>query len=169
MTLNNNPKKIFRYSQFHTKLGPVITVGDGDGIYLLEFVDKPGRLASFKADLIPGRTDAIDSIESELKSYFDGLLTEFKTPLHILGTPFQQQVWEELLRIPYGHTRTYASQSQGIGKPKAYRAVANANGANQIAIVIPCHRVVNSNGGLGGYRGGIDRKQWLIDHETRYV
>lgn len=84
-----------------------------------------------------------------------------------MGSPFQKLVWEELISIPYGQTRTYAEQAAAIGKYKAYRAVANANGANQIAIVIPCHRIINSNGDIGGYGGGITRKQWLINHEKQ--
>ncbi|WP_316355356.1 methylated-DNA--[protein]-cysteine S-methyltransferase [Candidatus Trichorickettsia mobilis] len=152
----------------------MIAISDDDGLYLLEFVDRRGlereverlRKKTF-ATIIPGSTDPIQSITIELKSYFDGLLTEFKTPIHLLGSPFQRLVWEELMRIPYGQTRTYAEQSKAIGKHTAYRAVANANGANQLAIVIPCHRIINSNGNLGGYGGGITRKQWLINHEKQ--
>jgi AraC family transcriptional regulator of adaptative response/methylated-DNA-[protein]-cysteine methyltransferase len=97
--------------------------------------------------------------------YFSGVNHEFITPLALLGSPFQVQVWEELIRIPKGETRSYAQLASAIGRPSAYRAVARANGANQIAIVIPCHRVINSSGELGGYGGGIKRKQWLLDHE----
>lgn len=166
--------KVLKCSWLDTKLGPMIAISDDEGLYLLEFVDRRGlereverlRLKT-KAAIIPGITDPIKSITLELKSYFDGLFTKFKTPLHLLGSPFQKLVWEELMCIPYGQTRTYAEQSEAIGKPTAYRAVANANGANQIAIVIPCHRIINSNGDLGGYGGGIMRKQWLIDHEKQ--
>lgn len=166
--------KMLKASWLDTKLGPMIAIADDEGLYLLEFVDRRGlereieRLRiKTKAAIIPGITDPIKSITRELKSYFEGTLTEFKTPLHILGSPFQRLVWEELMRIPYGQTRTYAAQAEAIRKTAAYRAVANANGANQIAIVIPCHRIINSNGELGGYGGGITRKQWLIDHEKQ--
>ncbi len=166
--------KMLKASWLDTKLGSMIAIADETGLYLLEFVDRRGlereverlRLRT-KAAIIPGVTAPITSITLELESYFDGKLTDFKTPLHLLGSPFQRLVWEELMRIPYGQTRSYMAQAEAIGKTTAYRAVANANGANQLAIVIPCHRIINSNGYLGGYAGGITRKQWLIDHEKR--
>lgn len=153
--------KIIKASWLDTKLGPMIAISDEMGLYLLEFVDRRGlereverlRLKT-KAAIIPGSTSPIKSITLELASYFDGTLTDFKTPLHLLGSPFQRLVWEELMHIPYGQTRSYMAQAEAIGKNKAYRAVANANGANQLAIVIPCHRIINSNGDLGGYGGG---------------
>lgn len=113
-------------------------------------------------------TEALRSIEQELKKYFEGRLGKFTTPLFLLGSPFQKKVWNELLKIPYGTTRSYAAQAVSMGEPKATRAVANANGANQLAIVIPCHRIINSNGALGGYGGGIARKEWLLQHESKY-
>ena len=84
-----------------------------------------------------------------------------------MGSPFQKIVWEELMRITFGETRSYGDQAAAMGKPTAYRAVANANGANQLAIIIPCHRIINTNGELGGYGGGISRKKWLINHEKQ--
>ncbi len=116
--------------------------------------------------IIPGHTNPIASIKAELNSYFNGSSKEFKTPFHPLGSSFQNLFWSELMRIPYGQTRSYADQARAIGKQTAYRAVANANGANQIAIVIPCHHIINSNGNLGGYSGGVNRKKWLIWHEN---
>ena len=104
----------------------------------------------------------------KLKSYFEGKLKKFETPLFLLGSPFQKKVWQALLKIPYGTTRSYAAQAVSMSEPKATRAVANANGANQLAIVIPCHRIINSNGALGGYGGGIARKEWLLQHEAKY-
>ena len=86
----------------------------------------------------------------------------------MFGSPFQRQVWQVLCGIPYGETRSYAEEAISMGKPSAYRAVANANGANQLAIIIPCHRVIASDGTLGGYGGGIAVKQWLLEHEKRY-
>ena len=155
-----------------TLLGPMLAIADEKALYLLDFVDRRGLEQEVeklrfktKAIIIPGKTNPINSIEKELKSYFDGKLTAFKTPLRLLGRPFQNLAWESLLRIPHAETMSYADQASAIGKPSAYRAVANANGANQICIVIPCHRIINSNGDLGGYRGGIARKQWLINHE----
>jgi O-6-methylguanine DNA methyltransferase len=98
----------------------------------------------------------------EIELYFDGRLTEFKTPIDVSeGTPFQKSVWNKLLDIPYGETATYGEVAEGVGKPGAARAVGNAVGANPIPIVIPCHRVLASNG-LGGYSGGIDIKKDLL-------
>ena len=87
--------------------------------------------------------------------------------INLLGSTFQEIVWEELMCIPYGQTRSYSDQAKAIRKQKAYRAVANANGANKLAIIIPCHRIINSNGDLGGYGGGVNRKKWLIDFEKQ--
>jgi AraC family transcriptional regulator, regulatory protein of adaptative response / methylated-DNA-[protein]-cysteine methyltransferase len=167
---------VLKASWLDTPLGPMIAIADENALYLLEFVDRRGlereveRLRQkTKAAVIPGRTQPIESIESELKDYFNRKLTAFKTPLFFLGTPFQKRVWEELINIPSGQTRSYADLAAAIGKPSAFRAVARANGANQLAIVIPCHRVINSNGELGGYGGGLARKKWLINHEQQEV
>lgn len=166
---------VLKASWFDTPLGPMVAIASDDALYLLEFVDRRGlereieRLRQrTKFAIIPGITEPLVLIEQELKDWFDGKLKVFKTPLFLLGSPFQQRVWEELCRIPYGETRSYLEQSRAIHAPSACRAVANANGANQLAIVIPCHRIINSNGELGGYGGGIARKQWLIDHEKQH-
>lgn len=168
--------KILKASWLDTKLGPMIAIANDEVLYLLEFVDRKGlereveRLRQrTKSAIIPGITPVIHSIESELQSYFKSELKEFKTPLLLLGSPFQKQVWNELKKIPYSETRSYADLARAIGKPSAFRAVANANGANQHAIVIPCHRVVNTNGDLSGYGGGLTRKKWLINHEKTGV
>ena len=157
-------------------LGPMIAIADEKALYLLEFVDRRGlereveRLrAKTKSAIIPGHTQPIGSIENELKKYFEGILIEFKTPLFFLGSPFQKRVWEELKKIPSGETRSYSEIASGIGQPTAFRAVANANGANQFAIIIPCHRVINTSGELGGYGGGLTRKKWLIKHEKEGI
>lgn len=167
-------KKILKTSQLDTPLGPMIAIADEEALYLLEFEECRGlereieRLQkNLQASIIPGRTAPISAIESELIDYFNGTLKEFKTALSFLGSPFQQLVWEELKKIPFGETRSYLEIATAIGKPSAVRAVAQANGANQIAIVIPCHRVINTNGQLGGYAGGLSRKQWLIAHEKQ--
>ncbi len=165
---------ILKASWLDTPLGPMIAIADEQALYLLEFVDRRGlereveRLRKkTKSTIIPGETPAIDSIKNELLAYFDGKLKNFKTPLFLLGSPFQKQVWEELRKIPHGETRSYLQMAQMMAKPSAFRAVANANGANQIAIVIPCHRVINTNGELGGYGGGLTRKSWLLNHEKQ--
>jgi AraC family transcriptional regulator of adaptative response/methylated-DNA-[protein]-cysteine methyltransferase len=112
---------------------------------------------------------SISSIENELTLYFNGKLNKFATTLFFLGLPFQKRVWEELQKIPYGETRSYSDLAKAVKKPTAFRAVAQANGANQFAIIIPCHRVINKNGDLGGYGGGIVRKEWLINHEKQGI
>ena len=163
---------ILKASWIDTKLGPMIAIADEEFLYLLEFVDRRGlereveRLRTRKkAVIIPGTSKPIETIEKELELYFEGTLREFKTPMALLGSDFQVSVWDELRKIPIGETRSYREIAHLLGKPTSYRAVAQANGANQIAIVIPCHRVINSNGELGGYGGGLKRKKWLLNHE----
>lgn len=163
-----------KITSFKTKLGEMMAIADTSHLYLLEFLDKNNLdnalehlKLSLNANITKGITAPIESIQTELKAYLKGELINFKTPLKLLGTPFQKQVWQELQRTPYGHTRSYAQQAQALGKPTAYRAVANANGANRLVIVIPCHRIISSKGDLGGYSSGLERKQWLLEHETR--
>jgi O-6-methylguanine DNA methyltransferase len=103
---------------------------------------------------------------AQLDEYFNTRRREFELPLDLRGTPFQQKVWKALLEIPYGETRSYAELARSIGKPKAFRAVGAANGANPIAIIIPCHRVISSGGGLGGYGGGVPLKKRLLALES---
>ena len=163
---------LLKESRIETPLGPMIAVASEDTLYLLEFLDCRGLARERQqlqhrthAEIVPGITTVIQSIKIELKAYFEGNLRHFKTPLFLVGTCFQKQVWEALLTVPYGETRSYQEQACLIDRPSACRAVANANGANQIAIVIPCHRIIASGGQLGGYAGGIDRKKWLFQHE----
>lgn len=157
-----------------TRLGPLLAIADDDALHLLEFVDRRGlereveRLRlRLKLAVIPGRTPVTGSIERELAHYFAGTLIRFQTPLARLGSPFQRAVWVELEKIPPGETRSYSDIAAAMGQPSALRAVAQANGANQLAIVIPCHRVINADGELGGYGGGLCRKQWLLAHERQ--
>ena len=160
--------------QLKTPLGPMLAVADEKALYVLEFVDchhlereLEQLCIKTKSRMSSGKTAPIVSIEKELQAYFKGELKKFKTPLQFVGSPFQKSVWAELLRIPYGETRSYAEQAAAIGKKSAYRAVANANSANSMPIVIPCHRIINSNGELGGYGGGLERKRWLLAHEKK--
>ncbi len=175
-TLFNNSHKILNAAWLDTKLGPMLAIADNDALFLLEFVNRRGlereieRLRyKTKAIIIPGQTKPIELIKLELKKYFNGLLTTFTTPIHLLGSPFQQQVWQELIKIPFGETRSYLDLAITINRPTAFRAVAQANGANQLAIIIPCHRIINSNGNLGGYGGGLLKKQWLLDLERSTI
>ncbi|MBS0623355.1 MAG: methylated-DNA--[protein]-cysteine S-methyltransferase [Verrucomicrobia bacterium] len=112
-----------------------------------------------------GESAILSSIEIELFQYFQGQLKIFTTPLICVGSLFQKRVWENLLEIPYGQTRSYAEVARKLDKPTAYRAVAQANAANAIAIVIPCHRVINTGGAYGGYASGMEKKIWLLRHE----
>lgn len=167
-------QQTLKASWIDTPLGPMVAIADETGLYRIEFADRSNveheveRLRSkTKAVIIPGSTGPIQSITQELEWYFAGTFTHFKTPLHLLGTPFQQLVWQTLMHIPYGTTRSYQAQAEAIGKKTACRAVANANGANPFPIIIPCHRIIHRNGDLGGYSSGLARKQWLIAHEKR--
>lgn len=158
-----------------TLLGPMIAIADEKALYLLEFVNRRGlereieRLrCKLKSAIIPGRTEIIDSIEKELNQYFKGELEEFLTPIMMIGTPFQKSVWLELKKIPLGETRSYFEIAKNLENSGAVRAVGSANGANQLAIIIPCHRVINADGQIGGYGGGLARKKWLLNHEAKY-
>ena len=121
------------------------------------------------AAIIAGRPAPIKQIDHELRRYFASDLTTFHTPICLLGTPFQQHVWDALLDIPYGETRTYTDMAATIGNPAAVRAVGSANGANPFAVVVPCHRLIRSDGSLANYGGGVHRKQWLLQHEQSLV
>ncbi|MDQ7260360.1 methylated-DNA--[protein]-cysteine S-methyltransferase [Paracoccus sp. PS-1] len=156
---------------FDTPLGGMIAVADQERLHLLEFLERAAlpaelrRLAA-RGRIGPGRTAVTDRTEAQIAGYFAGERAAFDLPLVLHGTGFQQQVWRELQRLPAGTTTSYAELARRIGRPSAVRAVARANGANQIAVVIPCHRVIGSDGGLTGYGGGLWRKQALIRHEA---
>jgi len=169
--MHNN---LLKESWLDTPLGPMLAIADGKALYLLEFADRRGLEGELerlkvrtKSAIVSGQTSPIVSIKNELASYFEGNLQEFKTPFSVCGSLFQKKVWEQLRSIPYGQTRSYLGQATAIKQPSASRAVANANGANQLAIVIPCHRIIRSTGEIGGYGGGLARKKWLLEHEKR--
>jgi AraC family transcriptional regulator of adaptative response/methylated-DNA-[protein]-cysteine methyltransferase len=155
-------------------LRPLLAAATEEGVCLLEFTDRRAietQLATMRkrlaAPVVPGRNEHLEQLREELDLYFAGKLTAFRTPLVFPGSPFQRAVWEQLLRIPYGETRSYEEMAVAVGSPGAQRAVGRANGQNRIAILIPCHRVVNKDGRLGGYGGGLWRKQFLLDLERR--
>jgi AraC family transcriptional regulator, regulatory protein of adaptative response / methylated-DNA-[protein]-cysteine methyltransferase len=156
-------------------LGPLVTVAGPDGLCLLEFAE-PDRLDAqvaavrrwFQSDVVPGSNPHLDHLRRELDAYFAGSLTRFTVPVVIPGTTFQERVWAELRRIPYGETRSYEEVARAVGARSASRAVGRANGSNRIAIVVPCHRVVNKDGGLGGYGGQLWRKQALLRLERPF-
>jgi len=171
----DNSQKTLKTACLDTPLGSMIAVADDHKLYSLQFTDYPRLARDIEklkrrqhARLIHEKTALIVAIEKELDAYFSGQLKSFNTPLDIEGSDFQKSVWDALLKIPYGEIRSYSEQAESLGKPTAYRAVANANGVNQFVIVIPCHRIINHNGNLGGYGGGLDRKAWLLDHERNF-
>jgi AraC family transcriptional regulator of adaptative response/methylated-DNA-[protein]-cysteine methyltransferase len=155
-------------------VGPLVLGAKSDGICLLEF-SHPERLPKqlgllkkvFQCPVVPGQHKFLDQLKKELADYFAGSLTEFRVPITLQGTPFQESVWNGLLEIPYAQTQSYEGLAQAVGQPRASRAVGRANGQNRIAIVVPCHRVVNKNGKMGGYGGGLWRKQFLLELEQR--
>jgi AraC family transcriptional regulator of adaptative response/methylated-DNA-[protein]-cysteine methyltransferase len=158
-----------------TPLGPMVAGATDEGVCLLEFADRPmleTQLERLKqrvgGEAVLGSNEISATLAEELDRYFAGELKEFTVPLLYPGTDFQVACWEYLLSIPYGATRSYADEARAIGKAGAQRAVGRANGDNRISIVIPCHRVVGSDGQLSGYGGGLWRKRFLLDLELRY-
>jgi len=167
-------RELLKADWIETPIGAMIAVSDRSSLHLLEFADRkalPGELKrlsdSSKCELGIGRYRPTDQIEAELAAYFRAESAQFEVPLAFHGSPFTRRVWQELRQIPVGETRSYSQIAGAIGKPTATRAVARANGANQIALVIPCHRVIGADGSLTGYGGGLWRKQYLIELEQR--
>ncbi|MFY0601050.1 MAG: bifunctional transcriptional activator/DNA repair protein Ada [Cyclobacteriaceae bacterium] len=163
---------IINLHRFSTPIGSMYAGATEEALCLLEFTDRRMLETEFldlrkrlNASIIPGQNKITKQAEKEIKEYFDGKRTSFNLPLLTPGSDFQNKVWNELKKIPIGETRSYAQQSENLGNPKAIRAVARANGMNRIAIVIPCHRVIGSDGSLTGYAGGLSRKKWLLEHE----
>lgn len=149
-----------------TPLGDMVALADDKALHFLDFNDRPTLPASSPATASENAITA--HIREELDAYFKGSLKQFKTPILMQGTDFQRETWEALCAIPYGETLSYQAQAERINKPKAFRAVANANGQNKFSILVPCHRVIRSNSSLGGYGGGIERKKWLLNHERTH-
>lgn len=169
-------KNVINIVRFTTPLGPMFACATKDGLCLLEFTDRRMLENEFKdlckrfgAVILPnageGENKYLDQTQTQLKQYFKGERRTFDIKLDFAGTDFQQSVWQGLQGINFGETRSYKQQAEFLGKPNAVRAVANANGMNKISIIIPCHRVIGSDGSLTGYGGGLVRKQWLLEHE----
>jgi len=165
-------KNVIIISRLTTPLGPMYAGATEEGICMLEFVDRRMLETEFRdfrkllnAEILWAENNHIVQVKKELEEYFAGSRKNFDVSLVYAGSEFQKQAWKSLIEIPYGTTVSYQQQALNIGKPKNVRAVANANGMNRIAIMIPCHRVIGSNGKLTGYGGGLERKQWLIRHE----
>jgi AraC family transcriptional regulator of adaptative response/methylated-DNA-[protein]-cysteine methyltransferase len=162
-----------KYREIETPIGKFIIGATEQGCSISEFSDRGGferinrRIQKrYKAELAPGNNPYIEQMEEEFKLYFEKKLKVFKTPLDYKGTPFQKAVWAELLKIPYGETRSYGQIAKKLGKPGAMRAVGKANGDNYLPIVIPCHRVIEATGKLRGYGGGLWRKKYLLELES---
>lgn len=169
-------KRNFRADWIETPIGAMIAVSDKSVLHLLEFADRKALPTELKrlwtlsqGELGIGRYSPTDQVETELGAYFRGESAVFDVPLALHGSPFTQAVWEELRKIPAGETRSYSDIAKAVGRPSSIRAVARANGANQHALVIPCHRVIGSDGSLRGYGGGLWRKQYLIELERQFA
>jgi len=161
-------------AKIESPVGLLLAGATERGICLLEFSD-PERLEKqlgsirrhYSSKTEEGSNPHLDQLKIELTEYFAGTLREFTVPLDVVGSDFQKTVWQQLRDIPYGETRSYEDIAVAAGSPKSMRAVGTANGQNRIAIVVPCHRVINKGGKLGGYGGGLDRKKFLLDLERQ--
>ena len=163
-----------RAAWMETPIGPMIAGATDSGICLLEFTQRRiveaqmNRIASLlESSWVRVEHHLLHRLRLELAEYFQGTRTGFSLPLVYPGSEFQMRVWQALLRIPYGETRCYEDIAGEIGSPRSMRAVGHANGLNRISILIPCHRVVNKSGALGGYGGGLWRKRHLLTLEKR--
>lgn len=169
-------KDLLKADWIETPIGAMIAVSDKYMLHLLEFADRkalPTELKKLwnlsKGELGIGRFAPTDQIEAELGAYFRAESAGFDVPVALHGSPFTRTVWDELRQIPVGETRSYGEIAKAVGRPSAVRAVARANGANQLALVIPCHRVIGADGALTGYGGGLWRKQYLIELERQFT
>lgn len=159
-----------------TPVGPMVAVANAEGLCLVEFSDRRAlerELAAMRkklgASIVPGKSAVLESAKREMAEYFAGTRTRFETPVVLRGSAFSVSVWRALREIPAGETRSYAEIARAVGSPGAVRAVGRANGANTLAIIVPCHRVIRSDGTLCGYGGGVWRKRHLLEHEARMV
>ncbi len=172
VVMNQTTSDVVLTTSLDSPVGPLLVGATDEGLCLLEFAE-PARqqvqLAALRRQygeaIEPGRHEHADRLAEELAEYFAGSRRDFTVPLVLTGTAFQRRVWEQLRAIPYGETRSYEDVAAAVGVRTATRAVGTANGRNRIAIVIPCHRVISKGGGLGGYGGGLGRKQFLLDLE----
>lgn len=169
----SSSKDVIHTYQISTPLGPMIAGAVKEGICLLEFTDRRGFETQlkvlqkrFNAPIVTSVNPLLEKLKKQLEEYFSGKRKKFDLPIAAPGTEFQKKVWKALQDIPHGETRSYRDQAIAVGNAKAVRAVATANGANRIAIIIPCHRVIGSNGELVGYAGGLERKKFMLDLES---
>lgn len=158
--------------EIHTPLGRLMAIADEQALYVLTFMESvkgEGLLLKMTRNYLLQREDEgskiLRMVMEQLEEYFEGVRQEFTVPFYLDGSEFQKKIWQKLLEIPYGNTTTYQKQSLSCGNPAAVRAVASANGANPILLLLPCHRVVGKRGELRGYAGGLEAKSWLLNHE----
>lgn len=161
---------------FATPIGDMIAGATDAGLCLFDYRYRKSLPAirrrisgTLDEDFEEGDHPLLDALSAQLDEYFSGARQSFSLPLLPLGSAFQKSVWNALLEIPYGHTRSYMQQARALGDEKAVRAIASANGANGLAILIPCHRVVGADGSLTGYAGGLAAKRWLLQHERKHA
>lgn len=171
---------VLQRCEIKTPLGMMVALGHDQAVSFLAFEESDHFLDTFKSFMLkqdqyrqtdlnhqPG--EALISLQHEITAYFEGTLQVFKTPVAFYGTDFQKMSWCALCDVPYGEMISYAKQAGNMGKPRAYRAVALANAGNYLSIIVPCHRIIQKNGKIGGYAGGIARKEWLLNHEKKQI
>jgi methylated-DNA-[protein]-cysteine S-methyltransferase len=156
---------IITHLRFESPLG-TLTLVNADGVLSGLYMDDPSRGPGVEEIGTPTQS-GFEAAVGQLQEYFAGQRTRFELPISMVGTPFQRRVWDALKTVPYGETRSYAQVAKAIGNPAAMRAVGLANGKNPISIIVPCHRVIGSDGSLTGYGGGLERKRFLLDLESR--
>jgi methylated-DNA-[protein]-cysteine S-methyltransferase len=153
-------------ARYDSPVGTLTLVASDDGLRAVIWPDgRLDRVGLAGEPLTPGDTPVLAATAGQLDEYFAGTRMEFDLPLDLQGTPFQLAAWQALATIPYGETRTYSEQADRIGRPTAVRAIGAANGRNPVSIVLPCHRVIGSNGSLVGFGGGLEVKEWLLGLE----
>ncbi|WP_372958557.1 methylated-DNA--[protein]-cysteine S-methyltransferase [Marinobacter sp.] len=163
----NQPGATVFYTELESPIGTLLVTSNGEaitGLHMEQQATRPVIGEHWVRD-----DQRLDNARSQLMAYFEGQLQQFDLPLAGAGSPFQQQVWQALREIPFGHTETYGELARRIGNEKASRAVGLANGRNPIGIIVPCHRVIGANSALTGYAGGIERKKWLLAHEQAHM
>jgi AraC family transcriptional regulator of adaptative response/methylated-DNA-[protein]-cysteine methyltransferase len=168
-------KALLTATWIESPLGPMLAVAGDEGLELLEFVDRRALETELRAlrdklgtAIVPGEHPILRKTAEQMREYFAGARRDFDLPINQRGSRFQLAAWNALREIPYGETRSYSDMARRVGSPGAVRAIGRVNGQNQIAIVVPCHRVIRSDGALCGYGGGKWRKQWLLDHERNH-
>ena len=151
--------KIYK-TYYQSDIGPIEITGTEKEVWAVKFVEEAGNASA-------GIPLLLQECLKQIDAYFKGQRKEFSLSLRVEGTDFQKKVWQELMKIPFGKTASYADIAKAIGNGKAHRAVGQANHRNSISIIVPCHRVIGRNGDLVGYGGGLWRKKWLLGHEQR--